>query len=80
MMGDRFLGKAQEKSFRIETVSGGEREGRALDLLVGSAHRLAVGLRVAQCRIADARELVGKRTGRLVVVGARRVVPSARRG
>src|SRR3970282_770140 len=71
MMVDRSLGKAQERSFVIEAVSGGDRETGALDFLVRPAHRLALGLRVAQRGVAGARELVGKRADGFVVIGAR---------
>ena len=59
---ERFLWKRR---------SGGNRERGALDLLVRSRCRPAVVLLIAQRRVADARELVGERTGRLVVIGAR---------
>src|SRR3989304_1230720 len=70
MMGDRCLSKAQERSFDVEAVSGGDLETGAFDFLVRPAHRFAIGLRVAQRGVADARELVGQGAGGLVVVGA----------
>src|SRR3989304_2523929 len=53
-------------------ASGGERQTGAFEFLVRPAHRLAIGLRVAQRGVADARELVGKRADGFVVIGARR--------
>lgn len=50
--------------------SGGDGEGGALELLVRTRLRIAVGGVVAQDRIADAGKLVCQRAGGLVVIGA----------
>src|SRR5207245_6815856 len=69
MMGDQSLRKAWGERNADEASSGRQRKRGAFDLL-GQPARRSVTFAVAQCRVADARELVRQRAGGLVVVSA----------
>lgn len=70
MMGDQSLcklGDVELKHFSLQT-SCGDGKGRAPDLARRPGRRLAVGCGIPERGVADARQLVGQRTRRLVVV------------